>query len=236
MSRVIAALVRHGEYQQPPGVPSAHLPHPLTELGKRQARGAATAILEQAKVEAWHVHEVVDSSTLLRAWQTAEGLAAEFGAFTGRTMTVESFDALAERSVGAAANLTKEEIEAAVAADPRLDPLPAGWRQDVVRRLPFLGAESLLEAGVRVATHLESRCRALADHAEEDTLKVFVGHGGSFRMAAVSLGVLDVDRATARSMNHAQPVYLERMDTNHWRHVAGAWKMRRSAVSSDDDG
>ena len=44
MPRLIAALIRHGDYRQLPDTPSAHQPFPLTDLGEHQAREAAAAL------------------------------------------------------------------------------------------------------------------------------------------------------------------------------------------------
>ena len=114
MAQLIAALMRHGVYHQPDGVPSAHLPHPLTPQGETDARSGARALLAETTSRGWRLDAVIDSSSLLRAWQTAEIAAREIGAATGSEPAVEPFDALAERSVGSAANLTEREIEEVV--------------------------------------------------------------------------------------------------------------------------
>src|SRR5690606_37771269 len=120
----LIALMRHGAYHQPAGVPSAHLPYPLTEQGSEDARRAASALLREAAAHGWHRDPVIDSSSLLRAWETAVTVARHIGEVTGSRPRVESFDALAERSVGSAANLTESEIEKIVARDPRWEDLP----------------------------------------------------------------------------------------------------------------
>jgi broad specificity phosphatase PhoE len=231
MARLIAALMRHAAYHQPSGVPSAHLPHPLTPTGEDQAREGAAAFMAEAATHGWRIHPVIDASSLLRGWQTAEIVATVMGGDT----TVDQFDALTERSVGSAANLTVEEIEAVCARDPRLGPLPDSWKSRSDFRLPFPGAESLIEAGARVARHLRDRMAALADEGySERTVKLFVGHGASFRHAAAALGALTPDEARARSMFHARPVFLAAPSDGPWRHVGGAWKMRRGAQESPD--
>lgn len=157
-------------------------------------------------------------------------------ALTGRTMEIVQFDDLVERSVGAAANLSAEEIEQVIARDPRREPLRPGWRRDLTGRLPFIGAESMVESGERVARHLEVRTSELADAGETDVLKIVVGHGGSFRLCAVVLGLMDLATANERSMHHVTPVYLERTGAGQWRHAAGAWKERNVTVPGDADG
>jgi 2,3-bisphosphoglycerate-dependent phosphoglycerate mutase len=147
--------------------------------------------------------------------------------FPGSGFRVEEFAALAERSLGAAANLTLSEIEEAVRADPRYAELPEGWKGLSELRLPFLGAESLLESGERAAGHVEARMREIAGDLERDTLKLFVAHGGSLRHAAVKLGLLRLEAAPGLSMYHCAPIYFERGSDGRWAHVLGEWKQRR---------
>ena len=69
---------------------------------------------------------------------------------------------------------------------------------------------------------------ALKDRVEEDSLKLFVGHGAAFRHAAYRLGVLRFEDITRLSMYHARPVYLELLTDGGWQQVAGDWKVRQS--------
>lgn len=221
--RVIAALVRHARYEQPDSVPSAHLPHPLTPEGEDQARALAGVLTGLAARHGASMHPVLDSSRMLRAWQTAELAARGLGS-DRRTFTVEEFDALAERSVGAAANLTLAGIEAVIRRDPRCGPLAPGWKTERNLRLPLQGAESLADAGRRTARHLEERTADLPGPLPR--MKVFVGHGGAFRHAAVTLGVLSEDAASRLSMWHCRPVLLARSAPGRWEHLDGDWKQR----------
>ena len=224
MPQLIAALMRHGAYHQPDDTPSAHLPYPLTVEGQDQARAGTFALLDTVTSRDWRLYPVIDSSTLLRAWQTAQTAASELD-----HASVESFDALAERSVGSAANLTVQQIEDVIDGDPRHDALPAGWKSNSHVRLPFVGAESLIEAGERVAEHLKTRIDRLKSQAKGTVVKLFVGHGGAFRHAAAALGVMSLEEARARSMYYGGVVFIEAVPGGAWRHVAGDWKMRRSA-------
>lgn len=233
MPRWIAALVRHGEYEQPPEVPSSHLPHPLTESGRDQARRGAEEILARAEEENWWIAPVIDSSRMLRAWQTAETMRNRLQTALARKFRVEEFPELAERSVGAAANLTLEEIERVLLRDPRYDPPPEDWKRNSHYRLPLQAAESLLESGVRVARHLEARLSDLEVGKGEGTLKIFVGHGGSFRHGALELGVLDVEEIPRLSMFHCCPIYLERTSRGRWAHLSGEWKVREETEGND---
>ncbi|MFV9615947.1 MAG: histidine phosphatase family protein [Gammaproteobacteria bacterium] len=232
MARLIVAFVRHGEYQQPPGVPSAHLPYPLTSAGINQAVDAAESLKNTADEENWDIYPVIDSSRQLRGWQTASIIASELKQHADSDVTVESYEQLAERCLGSAANLTVEQIESVVAADPRYDPLPAGWKSDSYFRIPLQGAESLLQAGERVMQHVTDRADKLSKELPADTLKIFVGHGAAFRHAAVHMGLMTTEKAVALSMYHCTPLYFERLneqqDNKKWRHIAGEWKVRKA--------
>lgn len=227
MSRVIAALCRHGIYEQPDGVPSAHLPHPLTQEGRAQAAAFADELVTLCETRGWTLCPVLDSSPLLRAFETASVASEALSKRLDRPFSVEEFAALTERCVGAAANLTVDAIEAIVTRDPRFATPPAGWKSSSDYRLPFVGAESLLEAGARCADHLRMRTEPLREAPDDDTiLKVFVGHGAAFRHAAVHVGALALEDLPRLSMHHARPVCLATRETSPWNTVAGAWKLR----------
>lgn len=162
---------------------------------------------------------------MLRAWQTADLIRRALAL----DLDIAEFEALAERGVGAAANLTVTEIETLLAEDPRYDVPPAGWKSRADYRLPLQGAESLTEAGTRVAAHIE---QALGDCGDDD-LKILVGHGASIRHAMARLGVLSPDEVAARSMYHASPILLQYVATG-WRQVGGEWKFRQRPGDSDE--
>ena len=222
MARRFAALIRHGDYHQRMGAPSAHQPFALTERGAGQARAAAKTLTDMATALGADIHPQIDSSQMLRAWATADIM----GATLQGDFSVSCHDALAERSVGAAANLRIEEIDEIIAADPRCDPLPKNWKSDSHFCLPFQGAESLMQSGQRVAAHLTERLDSLP---MRDTIKAFVGHGAAFRHAAYHLGVLAFDDIARLSMYHARPVVLECAADDTWHHVVGDWKVRGNA-------
>jgi 2,3-bisphosphoglycerate-dependent phosphoglycerate mutase len=235
MPRLVAALVRHGEYRQPAGMPSAHLPYPLTAAGEEQARQGASEIDAMARERGLKLHSVLDSSRMLRAWQTATTMAHTLEGLSAlNDARVEEFDALAERGLGAAANLTMKEIEAIVQEDPRHGPLPPDWKLHSDFRLPLQGAESLLDAGERAARHISNRLASAEHSTDAALLKVFVGHGGAFRYAAVHLGVLRPAEARKLSMHHCRPVLIERLGADRWQHIAGHWKARPPAEASRD--
>lgn len=237
MSPTYAALVRHADYQQPPGVPSALLPHPLTPEGETQAVRLGDELADLCEERGWRLHPVVHGSSLMRAWQTAELAARRLGERLGQEVEVVTTPELFERSVGSAANLTVAEIEAAVHADPRVDDLTEGWKSRADTRLPFPGAESLAEAGARVARYVEGVLSALED-SPEPRLVVFVGHGAALRHAGVELGLFaDYDEARSVSMYHARPVvYATPVGAASgvgWQHEVGEWKPRKQETRID---
>lgn len=225
--RTIAILMRHGDYHQLADTPSAHQPFPLTDKGRRQAIEAAAVLRQILAQGGWQLAEEVDASQQLRAWQTARLVCDEL-ADEWPGLRLRSCDALAERGLGSAANLSLAQIAQAVASDPRCGELPGDWKSNSHFRLPLPGAESLMEAGERVARHLEARMAALAAEAGHGHMaKLFVGHGAAFRHAAHLLGVLDFDDIARLSMFHAGPVIFERAADGRWRHIGGRWKVRR---------
>ena len=225
MARLIAVLIRHGDYHQLADTPSAHQPWPLNNTGESQAQQAAQQLHELMLRNDWSLVPTIDSSRMLRAWQTAVILADGLAELASCKPAIESYDALAERGVGCLANLTMTQIEAVLQQDPRVSEPPADWKADSHYCLPLQGAESLLQAGERVAAHLSQRMAALT-HEQRDSIKLFVGHGAAFRHAAYHLGVLEFGQIRQLSMYHCRPVMIEYLPGGQWRHVEGEWKVR----------
>ena len=234
MGRLFAALVRHGDYHQLADTPSAHQPFPLTPRGEEQAHAAAQILQGMLRRHNWQPVAEIDSSMLLRAWQTARIIADQLAGMASAEPHVASFEALAERGLGSAANLSMQQIRDVIHQDPRFHELPSNWKADSHYRLPLQGAESLLEAGERVATHLRRRMAQLGPNGAGDRLKIFVGHGAALRHAAFHLGVLDMKQIAKLSMYHGQPVVLELQPGGLWQHVDGDWKVRTPAVEELD--
>lgn len=234
MAEVIAALCRHGEYEQPEQVPSAHLLHPLTARGRKQASALAQELLALARTHNFRIHPIIDCSSLLRAYETASIVADQLTTTTDSSFAVEEFQALSERCLGAAANLRIDQIEAILARDPRYAIPPAGWKASADYRLPFIGAESLLDAGARIARHLRARTAGLRRDEHGTVLKVFVGHGGGYRHAAACLGTLRLTEIPHLSMHHARAVCLRSDDNQPWTLVAGAFKQRKRGDEARD--
>lgn len=221
----VFALIRHGDYQQPLGVPSALLPYQLTEAGFQQARAAGSVCEEFATANNLRLHSVLDSSMQLRAWQTAQLIAETLGGDYG----VHEHACLSERSVGAAANLTVQEIEVLLNNDPRYEVPPESWKSDSYYCLPFQGTESLMQAGERVAQHIRNKSTEVAP----STLKIIVGHGAAIRHACVHLGILDLTMVSTISMHHARPVFISCFEDG-WRMVGGEWKQRSRSSEGDE--
>jgi 2,3-bisphosphoglycerate-dependent phosphoglycerate mutase len=231
--RIVVALVRHGDYHQPQDVPSAMLPHPLTDKGIEQSRALGQRLHDQAGELGLMLDPILDCSTLLRSAQTAALAASVLNRLESRGLefrTVEFAD-LAERSVGAAANLSVDAIAEIIRRDPRHPALPANWKSHPRFRLPVPGAESLLMAGARVAAHVEWRVHELRAAGEHDVLKLFVSHGGALRHAAVCMGALALDEVPKLTMHHGDFVLLEHMPDGQagpgrWQQIGGQWKVR----------
>ena len=251
MAKIIAALIRHGDYHQLEDTPSACQPFPLNEAGKKQARLAAENIRDIIIKQNWILHPECDSSQLLRAWQTAEIMCkllekenffnnnqSQNKAFQNinpvTNIKINSFNALAERSVGSAANLTIAQIEEIIHIDPRFESLPKNWKSNSYFCLPLQGAESLMNSGKRVADHLSKKMSDLQKSAQQPTLKLFVGHGAAFRHAAYHLGILQFEQIAQLSMYHGQPVFIERLTDGSWTHIAGQWKVREKKSQYTD--
>lgn len=225
VGRRVAAFMRHGHFDRPQQVASAHLPNPLSDRGRREARAAAPAVLAYCDDLGLELDTRIESSSLLRAWQTASELAGALEAETGRRFEIEPRDELMERGLGSCANLRFDEIEALLARDPRIQALPEDWRRVPDFRLPVPGAESLLEAGARTAARIEASLDTLPEDGV-DRLRLFVAHGGCLRHAAVALGLLDVGVVRRLTMGYAHAVLFERIDSGRWAQVAGEWKKR----------
>lgn len=231
MPRTIAALIRHGDYQQLPDTPSALQPFPLTPRGCDDAAAAAVTVAQALEQYSWSLAPGIDSSEQLRAWQTADIIRQNLQA---QALQVNSFTALAERSMGSAANLNIQQIESVLAQDPRYATPPQNWKARSDYQLPLQGAESLNQAGERVAHHLQAQMQSLRQTVKVDTLKLFVGHGASFRHAAWQLGVLEFAQIAQLSMYHGSAVFLEYHEDGNWSHIAGHWKQRKPAEENTD--
>jgi 2,3-bisphosphoglycerate-dependent phosphoglycerate mutase len=212
--------------------PSAHQPFALTEQGINQARQQALLFTELLQQKGWQLLPRIASSNMLRAWQTADIFKQSLQASITEEITIDCFDGLAERSVGSVANLSVDQIEQIIDSDPRYGTLPTNWKSDSHFRLPFQGAESLLDAGKRVAECLQKQLEQI-NETETPQVKLVIGHGASFRHAAYHLGILEFEMIAKLSMYHAQPLLFE-FDQGRWQHIAGEWKQRQPKCEAID--
>ncbi|ASP34367.1 histidine phosphatase family protein [Labrenzia sp. VG12] len=233
MTDRFAILVRHGAYHQKPGTPSALQPFPLTDGGKAQALALGKELAGLAAEHGWQLSRTVYCSLQQRAWQTAQLLCQSLSEAINEDFSVLEQAALAERSVGAFANLTIPEIEQILMEDPRHQLPPEDWKSNSHYRLPAQGAESLLEAGERVAAFLKTSMER-SEAKMSGTAQIFVGHGAAFRHAAHHLGVLAFDDIRRFSMHHAKPVILKFNAATGWTHHLGAWKQRHVLETATD--
>lgn len=225
MSTYLAAVIRHGAYQQKSDTPSALQPFPLTEAGAQEVRLQAREFAQTLEKNNWQLHPEVHSSPLLRAWQTAQIYMEELAEFFVQPPVHLQFAELCERSVGNVANLTIAEIEQILTQDPRFTAPPDNWKSDSHYQLPFLGAESLMQAGARVAAHLNASAHKNSTLNTNDIVQLLIGHGAAIRHAACHLNVMELCEVSKFSMFHAHPVVLS-FDGQHWQHIAGKFKRR----------
>lgn len=223
-SNMRIALIRHGAYEQLKDVPSALQPFPLTKEGELEVRLQARAFGEWLKQTGSKLNPEIDSSTLLRAWQTAFIYMEELGDYFEGEPQVRSYSALCERSVGAVANLSIDEIERVMTLDPRFETPPENWKSDSYYCLPFDGAESLMQAGQRVADHLQSW---KASEENRSLIKLFVGHGASIRHCAFHLNVIKFSDIKRLSMFYGHPVVLAFAEDQQAQTLFGEWKVRQ---------
>jgi 2,3-bisphosphoglycerate-dependent phosphoglycerate mutase len=225
VSRVVCLVTRHARYEQPLGVVGAHLPYPLTGEGKAEARAAADRVLAFVAAYRCDLETVIDCSSLLRAYETAWILSRALTERRREPFTVREFPELTERSVGAATNLSLREIDSVMQRDPRMDEAPAGWERDPHYRLPFPGAESLVEAGARVARHIREAAEAIRRRGGgEDRMKIVVGHSGSLLHALVHLGAFDLDAVSELTLPYARPVPIAQdAEAGGWNLLDRTW-------------
>jgi broad specificity phosphatase PhoE len=166
-------LVRHGEtdwnrdrrFQ-------GHADPPLNETGRAQAHALAAELAGEGI-------ELVYTSDLVRARETAEIVAARFGA------DVLPVRELREIDVGEWEGLTWPEIE---------ERYPEGARSWRERGFGWESGESYEQLGERVVAALR---RIAADHPEARVL--VVGHGGTIRATRAFIEGLSVPESRARS-------------------------------------
>lgn len=225
--RGFTAILRHGDYHQRESTPSARQPFALTAKGIAQARAGGDALAQMLKDHGLQPAPVIHCSRQLRAWQTASEVSAQLRAHGFAIEELAETSALAERGLGSAANLTTAEIAAVLREDPRYPDPPTDWKSNSDYRLPLEGAESLMDAGARVAQHI-------AETAAPGVVTIHVGHGASFRHGFHHLGVLKRAEIAGLSMFHAKPLLFCHDGRVNWRLIAGEWKVRGAQEDAAD--
>ncbi|MDQ6996946.1 MAG: histidine phosphatase family protein [Mariprofundus sp.] len=241
-----AALIRHGDYHHQSDVPGACQPYPLNGNGRQQAQACALLLAAFSQQQGVMIAPEIHVSSLLRAWQSAKiiahGLRSSADASAHSDSILVQTPRLVERCVGTLANLTVAQIEQVVRDDPRYADLPAGWKSNSHFCLPYPGAESLLQAGRRVADYIEQTMQVQQQRYPDGFIQLFIAHGAAFRHAAHHLGVLSLSEVSQLSMHYARPVFLHRdtsadAETNEklrWHHHSGAWKQRSNTTQYTD--
>lgn len=155
-------LVRHGESAwNAEGRLQGQADAPLSKLGRRQAAHAAARLVDEGV-------DVVVSSDLERAYETAAALAGSIG------LEVERREDLREVDLGSWTGAAREDLE-------RDQPeLWRRWRSEGIEG--WDGGETYSEAMVRIAGAVS----ALAAEHDGRTV-VAVSHGGSIRLATCHL-------------------------------------------------
>lgn len=163
-------FVRHGEsLGNAAGVLQGRLDYGLSELGIRQAAATAGRLAETSAVR-------VVSSPLLRAFATAEAIAAPLG------LAVDSEPDLAEYDIGEGAGLTAVELRAKF---PEM-----AVARTAGQRFLFPGEEGRHNFHERLARVME-RLRAM------DGTTIAVAHGGVISAVCHMVVGLDLDRPGA---------------------------------------
>lgn len=222
--RRVAAFIRHGHFDRPEGTASAHSLFPLSAKGRAQATAAAKTVAALCEEHGLEIDNRVEASQLLRAWETANLLSEGLAKRTGQSLHVIQRDELIERGLGSAANMTFDRIQQMIESDPRIGPLPEGWRRVPEFRLPVQGAESLMQAGARVAARVAASIESIPEDDSRDVVRLFVAHSGCLRHAAVVLGALDVRKVSGLSMDFLQVVLIEQHANGEWVHLAGEFE------------
>lgn len=226
--RRVAAFIRHGHFDRPDDTASAHSLFPLSETGWAQATAAAVTVAALCEEHSLEIDKRIEASQLLRAWETANLLSEGLAARTGQSLHVIQRDELIERGLGSAANISFRRIQEMIEADPRIGPLPEGWRRIPEFRLPVQGAESLMQAGSRVAARVAASIESIPEDDPRDVVRLFVAHSGCLRHAAVALGAIDVRNVASLSMDFLQTVLIEQNPNGEWIHLAGKFEKHLS--------
>jgi probable phosphoglycerate mutase len=188
-------LLRHGETEwNATGRLQGSTDVPLNARGVAQAKAVAAALGARLPAGA-----LIVSSPLERARVTAEALSAA----TGATLTFD--DRMRERSYGVWEGMTAAEREAH-------DPVEvARWHSGLEPRIE--GYEDHISVTSRAVACIE-------EHAGDGAVVVFVGHGGTSRLAVRVLMSLPLDGWSIGTLDNASWAELERASDGEWRLIS----------------
>lgn len=227
MNEISIALIRHGDYEQRSNTPSAHQPWSLNADGRQQATECAKQLNQISERLELPISAQWFSSPLARAQETARIVRENLM----KDASIELCEDLMERGLGAANNLTIDEIETCLKALNLFEQTPSDWKSNSHFQLPLPGAESLMSAGVRVSKRLSSIAQ---ESKNQGTLVPVIGHGAAFRHAAHLLGILNFEDIKKFSMYFARPVVISQNRKGEWTHSAGEWKVRQPQADFTD--
>lgn len=193
MTRVF--LLRHGETEwNATGRLQGSTDVPLSARGVAQAQAAAVALAARLPEGARII-----SSPLERARVTAEACSAA----TGAPITFD--DRMRERSYGVWEGMTAAEREAH-------DPVEVSrWHAGLEPRIE--GYEDHVSVTSRAVACIEA-------HADDGPAVVFVGHGGTSRLAVRLLMSLPLDGWSLGVLDNARWAELERAPDGEWRLIS----------------
>jgi probable phosphoglycerate mutase len=188
-------LLRHGETEwNATGRLQGSTDVPLNARGVVQSKAAAIALAARLPAGA-----LIIASPLDRARVTAEALSATTGA------PITSDDRRRERSYGVWEGMTAAERE-------MHDPVEVDrWRSGLEPRI----------AGYEDHVSVTSRAVAcIEEHADDGAVVVFVGHGGTSRLAVRALMSLPLDGWSIGTLDNASWAELERAPNGEWRLIS----------------
>jgi len=188
-------LFRHGETEwNATGRLQGSTDIPLSDRGIAQVRAASVALASRLPAGA-----LIISSPLKRARVTAE----ELSTVTGAPITFD--DRMKERSYGVWEGMTAAEREERDPAEV------ARWHAGFEPRIE--GYEDHISVTDRAVACIE-------DHAGDGDVVVFVGHGGTSRLAVRILMGLPLDGWNIGPLGNAAWAELERGADGEWRLVS----------------
>lgn len=212
-------VLTHGTHQNW-GPSHGYLSERLNPLGEQQAKTCAEDLIRYCRQHELLINEEIHTAPSLKAYQTAHILAHEISQGQEHLEVLEC-EQLSERKLGEATNLSLDEIEQILKLDPRTQSPSRGWEHNSWYKLPFSGAESLMEAGLRVAAHLQKCTEEL--HFGPKRCQVVIADSNAICHAASCLGLIQSKDIPQRKLAPCAPLFLHRRHRGHWELISGQW-------------